>query len=220
MSIRRARQLDVPFSPNLSRSEMAFAGVPEREMPFLRDYARAHFPAFYWLEQEALERQRVLFELLADYARGVARLDPKRGEALTKGVDYARGQWKAALRRLEAKQVRRLPTRPDPMQTGGTPTDEAGRAITGQRRAGPEREMIRQAHRNERPTQGEERWDPKWGNPNTELPAPVPQGMRRLPPTKDVEIPPNPRRTEGGVPPVKPKARRENRRLEAPDRPA
>ncbi len=202
----RARELDAPLSTHLSRSEMAFAGIPDREMPFVRDHARSNFPAYFWLERDTTRRQQFLFDLLKGYLDEVKQAAPgsARVKALESGLSYAHGQWKASMDRLKARQVRRLAKYPNPLETGAVPTDHAGEPIGRAKAVDDERDMIRRAHKNDRPTQGEERWDPKWGDHTTELPVAMPQGMRRLPQAKDVPIPANPRRPEGGVQPGRP----------------
>lgn len=170
---------------------MAFSGVPEKEMPFLRNHARHAFPPRFWHEDDPLVRQGKLFELLAEYARFVRKGSAQRADELEKGIAFAREQWERAARRLRAQQVRRLPKMPNTREQGAVPEDDPlpnpreARAS----RTRDEREMIKKAHDHERPTEGEERWNPKWGDPNEELPPVLPQGMRALPQSEEVPIP-------------------------------
>lgn len=187
---RMSRVIANPVVPVLSRSEMAFSGVPDKELTFVRNYARTAFPDDFWTEEDPLVRQRQLFTLLEAYTRAVAERDPVRAGMLTDGIADARANFERSARRLEAKQVRRLPKLPDPLETGATPVDDDEDAATPRHVRDATRDMIERAHKNDRPTQGEEKWDSKWGDPNIEIPHAMPQGMRRLPPSEPVAIPP------------------------------
>lgn len=178
---------------------MAFSGVPEKEMPFLRNHARHAFPPSFFDMDDPLKRQRVLFELLAAYTVMVKRGSVARGEALEKGIGYARVQWEKSERRLRAQQVRRLPKLPNARETGATPEDDPMPSPKEARaqRTKDERTMMRDAHGRERPTQGHEKWDPKWGDPETPIPTALPQGMKRLPDAPEVEIRRKPGRPPG-----------------------
>lgn len=188
----RARSLSSePVVTILSRSEMAFSGVPEKEMPFLRNHARAAFPPTFWELNDPLRRQRTLFDLLEEYTRFVRKGSPQRADALEEGVKYAREQWERSARRLQAQQVRRLPKLPNPRDTGAVPEEDPipspreARASRDTR----EREMVKRAHANEKATDGHEKWNPEWGNPDEEMPAVLPLGMQRLPQSEDVQVP-------------------------------
>lgn len=160
---------------------MAFVGVPDREMPFFRNHARASFPQSFWLEDDPLRRTRHLFALAEAYVRG---LSGKREEEMSRMVAWAKDQWQKSVRKLEAQQARRLPKLPNPAKLGARPSE------SGDDNAAPlpkARRDLRVEDR-ARDTDGEERWDPAWGDPNTELPIPLPQGMRRLP-AHDTEVP-------------------------------
>ena len=208
----RARAVSEPVSNILSRSEMAYSGVPEKEQTHLRNYARRAFPFEYWAEDDVLRRQRLLWPLLEAYGRQVAKQNRQRGEPILAGIAAAKKEWEKAARRLEAKQVRRLPKLPDPMKTGAVPVvdadeddppspREARPKRTLEERAAlrrkPEAARVKEAHQHEKATEGEERWDPKWGDPDAldeAMPAPLPQGMRRLPQSEPIPIPEKPQR--------------------------
>lgn len=157
----------------LSRGEMAFANVPSQEMPFLRDFARGQERHRFWVERDMLQRQKQLFLLVEAW---IATLQGARRDKIAKEVAYARANWERSARKLADSSARRLPKMPDPMETGATPTvdDGEGEPDDNSRPRGR-----RQPQRDD--TDGEEHWDPKWGDPNTELPPPLPQGMVRLP---------------------------------------
>jgi len=212
---QRMRAVQTPITKVLSRSEMAFAGIHEKEMPHLRNYARYSFPDAFWFEDDPIAKQKMLWPLLEAYVKGLEKGSPGRTEPLRKGIEYAKSQWQRALRKLEARQVRRLPRLPDPMKTGATPTVDheegdddlpaprsaqaAARTLKERTKLGKinEHERIKAAHAGEKETDGHERWDPKWGDPG-ELegaPGPLPQGMKRLP-QSEVVITPNPRREQ------------------------
>ena len=202
----QAQAIDVPVHPVLSRNEMAFCGVPDKEMAHLRAHARRQFPRAFWMIEDEVDRQRTMFELLKAYAEALP--EARRG-ALLVGLEAARKNWEKILRRLQSKQARRLARRPNTRDLGAVPSKEdlptdLPRREAKASRSQDERDMIRRAHQGDRPTQGEERWDPKWGDPEAPLPPVMPQGMKRLPQSDPVEVPPNPRRAEGGRPAQKP----------------
>lgn len=197
----RARAIAEPVSTVLSRSEMAFVGVPEKEMVFVRNWAREALPMGYWLERDLLERQRMLFEHMHAYVCTVAKLgDKAKAATFERSLVDAHENWKRAEQRLRSRQVRRLPKLPDPRATGATPTDGEEEVVPRPgRRRDPEREMIEREHRGERPTgEGEDAWNSRWGDPDAELPAPMPQGMKRLPSSEPVQIPPRQPRPQSG----------------------
>lgn len=201
MSQARSLSSD-PVVTVLSRSEMAFSGVPEKEMPFLRNHARSAFPPTFWTIEDPFRRQRVMFDLLVEYARFVRKGSAQRADALEKGVGYAREQWERSARRLQAQQVRRMPKLPDPRDTGGVPEEDPTPSPREARasRTSAEREMVRKAHGNEKATDGHEKWDPKWGDPDTELPPVLPLGMKALPQSEEVPIPPKQQRPGAPAP--------------------
>jgi hypothetical protein len=193
---------DIQSSPVLGRGEIEVAGVPAPEIASFRDWARRHLAARYFDIDEPLARSLFLIKHAEQWAAEVLESGNKdRGLRLQASISHAKGRIEAQLDRMQRRQMRRLPTLPDPATVGAVPTsfEEETELEPPRARAGGRGERL------EPPggTEGEERWDPAWGDPNVKLPPVRPQGMRKLP-DSDVAIPPKDGGRRGGRPKGRP----------------
>ena len=166
----RARAAAIDYT--LGRGEIQAAGITAAELPMFRDWCRQRLPPTYYRIVVPITRTGALLEHAELYAKELATVSPERAKRLENSIQAARQQHTTAMKLLERHRLKALPALPDPRDLGAVPTT-------------PEEEFEERG----RAAASRSTWNPAWGDPDAELPAPRPQGMRALP-TQDVPIPP------------------------------
>lgn len=166
-----ARGGQPPTPPGLlSRGEIAAAGIPTAETPAFRDWCRAHLDRRYWglRSQDQVSAIGMLSEHAERFGRQITKTDEQRGAKILRGAAAAKESNAVLLRRLREKQARKMP------------------ALDGRSALPPQDREDARSFAKVEPgdTEGEERWDPAWGDPDQPLPPPRPQGMKHLPAPK------------------------------------